>query len=83
MVSENTTISHQVPYSFRYPPVGLVLTNSSSTMKWFDSITSMSSIFILVSLIVQSYDIQPDILCHLLSQALLLYLSCPLPVVHI
>ena len=38
--------SCQVPYSFRYPPVGLVLTNSSSTIKWFDNITSMSIIFI-------------------------------------
>ena len=49
MVSENTTKYHQVPYSFRYPPVGLVLTISSSTMKWFDNITSISSIFTLYS----------------------------------
>ena len=31
-VSENTTISHQVPCSLRYPPTGLVLTRSSSTI---------------------------------------------------
>ena len=48
-VSENTTKYHQVPYSFRYPPVGLVLTISSSTMKWFDSITSISITFTLHS----------------------------------
>ena len=74
-VSENTTKYHQVPYSFRYPPVGLVLTISSSTIKWFDNSTSISIIFTLVSFFL-------DVHTHLyfLPDC---YLSYPLPVVHI
>ena len=45
-VSENTTISHQVPCSLRYPPTGLVLTRSSSTMNRLLNIVNIRIILI-------------------------------------
>ena len=46
MVSENTTISHQVPCSLRYPPTGLVLTRSSSTINRLLNIVNIRIILI-------------------------------------
>ncbi len=45
-VSEYTIISHQVPYSRLYPPVGLVLTRSSSTINRLENIVNTRIILI-------------------------------------
>ena len=46
MVSENTTKYHQVPCSLRYPPTGLVLTRSSSTINRLLNIVNIRIILI-------------------------------------